>query len=364
MRPFEDPLRRCLRVVEWPERDRNAWELALAPGDLLEGTVGAGHHWCEDTREKHRKDYGRWLTFIIASGRYDREAAPVAEVVPDAVREYLQILETQVASWTIWGRLAGLTAVARAFAPEKDWRWLDRIMRRLESRTSDLRAKHPRLRPAKEIFDWARRRLREIEHDPPKRDAPSAYRDALMIGLLISCPTMRLRNLTQIEIGTHLVEMSDGWELRFRGTEMKARKPVEIPVPRQLSPFLERYISEVRPGLLGEKYSERLWITRYGCPMTKKSVHARITTVTKRAFGRPINPHLFRDCAATTVALDDPKHVRIAAPILGHTDPRTTERHYIQAQQIDAGRKLQASLRALRRDLRPAHSSSFNQLER
>jgi len=53
--------------------------------------------------------------------------------------------------------------------------------------------------------------------------------------------------------------------------------------------------------------------------------------------GLPINPHLLRDFAVTFVALNDPKHIGIAGPILGHTVPRTTERHYIQALQVEAG---------------------------
>jgi integrase len=87
--------------------------------------------------------------------------------------------------------------------------------------------------------------------------------------------------------------------------------------------------------------------------MTQNTIFSRISIVTERAFGKPINPHLFRDCAVTFVALNDPKHIGIAAPILGHTDPRTTERHYIQAQQIAAGTKLQASLRSLRKQTAP-----------
>ncbi len=53
--PFEDPRRRCLKLEDWPETDQKAWEAALAPGDLLDGTMGPGHHWCPDTREKYRK---------------------------------------------------------------------------------------------------------------------------------------------------------------------------------------------------------------------------------------------------------------------------------------------------------------------
>jgi integrase/recombinase XerD len=85
--------------------------------------------------------------------------------------------------------------------------------------------------------------------------------------------------------------------------------------------------------------------------MNGKSVYDRITKVTERVFGRPINPHLFRDCAVTIVATDDPEHIGIAAPILGHTDPRTTEKHYIQANAIVAGRRLRKSVDALREEL-------------
>ena len=178
----------------------------------------------------------------------------------------------------------------------------------------------------------------------------------MMVALLIACPTMRLKNLSGIELERHLVRVSTGFELRFSGAEMKAGKPVEIPVPEVLMPYLDHYITQVRPALLARSAMPasacpRLWITQYGKPMREKAIHLAISVTTERAFGRPINPHLFRDSAVTSVALEDPKHIGIAAPILGHTDLRTTEAHYIQAQQIAAGRKLQASLKTLRRNL-------------
>ena len=71
LHPHEDPKRRCLKVHEWPEADRLAWELAFEPGDVLDDTVGPGVHWSEQTREKYRKGYGRWLTFLILNGGID-----------------------------------------------------------------------------------------------------------------------------------------------------------------------------------------------------------------------------------------------------------------------------------------------------
>jgi len=72
--------------------------------------------------------------------------------------------------------------------------------------------------------------------------------------------------------------------------------------------------------------------------MTEMAIYYRIRTHTQRAFGTPINPHLFRDAAATTLAIADPVHVRVAAPLLGHRTFRTTERHYQHAQSLDAHR--------------------------
>jgi integrase/recombinase XerD len=82
--------------------------------------------------------------------------------------------------------------------------------------------------------------------------------------------------------------------------------------------------------------------------MTKMAIYDVITSRTAEAFGKPINPHLFRDCAATSIAIDDPEHVRTASQILGHRSTATTEQYYNQAQAIEAARRYQDFLVALR----------------
>jgi integrase len=61
-----------------------------------------------------------------------------------------------------------------------------------------------------------------------------------------------------------------------------------------------------------------------------------------------VNPHLFRDCAATSIAVHDPDHVRIAAAVLGHRSFATTQRHYNLATALKAARNYQAELQRLR----------------
>ena len=67
-----------------------------------------------------------------------------------------------------------------------------------------------------------------------------------------------------------------------------------------------------------------------------QQAYSQITAHTRAAFGQPVNPHLFRDAAATTIALDRPEQVRLAAPLLGHRSFATTERHYNLARTTEA----------------------------
>ena len=90
----------------------------------------------------------------------------------------------------------------------------------------------------------------------------------------------------------------------------------------------------------GSRRTARRWV--------RSRVYDVIVGRTGTAFGQSVNPHLFRDCAATSIAIDDPAHVRIASQILGHRSTATTERYYNQAQAIDAARRYQDFLVGLR----------------
>jgi integrase len=65
---------------------------------------------------------------------------------------------------------------------------------------------------------------------------------------------------------------------------------------------------------------------------------------------KPVNMHLFRDCAATSIALRDAEHVRIAAGVLGHRSFSTTERHYNLARSVEAAAEYHSHLDRLRRE--------------
>ena len=182
------------------------------------------------------------------------------------------------------------------------------------------------------------------------------FRDGLMIALLAARP-LRVSNLVAIRLGQQLIRQGDGWALVFEPHEMKNRRPFEIPFPRELNSALDTYLQTWRPALLQDHEMDHLWITQYGRPMNSKAAHARVTKVTLRALGKSLNPHLFRDCAATSVALEDPEHVQIIASILGHSALSTAEKYYNQAHTLEAGHAYQGTIQYLRKASRSSRSN-------
>ena len=96
----------------------------------------------------------------------------------------------------------------------------------------------------------------------------------------------------------------------------------------------------------------RLWVGQGGTPLSPAGLQKALKRHTARRFGHIVNAHLFRDCLATTLANEDPNHVRYAAPLLGHTTLLTTERGYIAADSRAALSRHHDQLAAIRKTAR------------
>jgi hypothetical protein len=168
-------------------------------------------------------------------------------------------------------------------------------------------------------------------------DSAITYRDGLIIALLSLLP-LRRRNLEGLRIGSSLLRQASHWFVVLSEDDTKTHSVYEAPVPDILTAKLDRYVAhyrqilKVRTGRWSKPLESALWASKDGSPMTQMAIYDRIRARTKEAFGEPVNPHLFRDAAATTLAVADPEHVRVAAPLLGHRTFATTERHYLHAQ--------------------------------
>jgi site-specific recombinase XerD len=112
---------------------------------------------------------------------------------------------------------------------------------------------------------------------------------------------------------------------------------------------LETYLTHHRPVLAHGSRALALWVGGAGQALAEHTIRQTIIGRTQAVLGVPINPHLFRDCAATTLAIEDPAHVGAAATIPGHASSRTTHKHYIQANSLAASRRHLSAPAARRR---------------
>jgi integrase len=167
------------------------------------------------------------------------------------------------------------------------------------------------------------------------------YRDGLLIAWLALLP-LRRRNLMGLELERQLTRQASGWLVAIPGELTKNHQPLEMAVPAVLATALESYLAVHRPHLLAQRkvgQTQSLWLSNTGQPLSGIRAWKIIITHTQQRLGVRVNPHLFRDCAASFLGDVDPEYVRMAAPLLGHSNFITTERHYIAAQSRSALRQ-------------------------
>ena len=346
--PKRDPARRCMPVAEWPPADRAAWRAALQGGDILD-EAGAAAHWRPDTCKKVSSSYGRFLTHLTRQDRLDRTAGPEHRVTPDVLREYIGELREQVAPVTLAQRITDLHEALRVMVPEGEFGFVRRAYRRLSAQARPIRDKRSKVVHPRRLLDLAFRIMAEAETGVISETSRACrYRDGLILALLAS-RALRRRNLSTIRIGHHLVRDERGYVLLFDGEETKNHQPLEVRLPSSLTSHVERYLERYRPTLLKGKADAALWISYLGRPMAHGAIYDKIRVITRREFGVEVNLHLFRDCQATFMALDDPEHVGVIPSILGHNDPHTAERFYNQAGTVEAARRYQQGIQGLRR---------------
>lgn len=352
MGKYIDPQRRSLRLHEWPQSDRDAWEKAVAPGNVFDGR-GPAAHWAPRTKITNIVNYGRWLAFLKNFGLLEMEVSPEFRVTPDVISRYVEHLRPLMAPRSVLALVVGLKVTIMALAPEVEWRWLKDVCNALNRNSPSSIDKQARLRASQDIYVAAIKQLEQLQKIAiESRNMICAYRDTLMIGLLAGRP-LRRHNLAGLQIGVHLNRHRGVWHIEVPHYEVKNRRyPLEFDLPPELAPYLEFYIKELRPLLLRGAALDHLWISWDGTALTADAIYHCVSRRTQELLGTKINPHLFRDCAASSLALESPEFARAAAPLLGHLSFATTEKHYVQARQIQASRKLIAALDKVKEELK------------
>lgn len=341
--------RNSLPFERWPDVDQRLWLQAVRDDDLL-AVRGVAARWAPRTRETVSRSYGDWLFWLESQLSLDPAQAPQDRCSPPKLLAYVQSMQARVSPATVAHRVIALERALCALVPGSDRSHLRRVINNLPKQGVTSR-KRTRLQDPADLVELGLKLMQNAERGVHRsaRKNSCVYRDGLQIALLAMRP-LRRRNFAEMTLHRHLVREGQGWRICFVATETKTGEPIDVPFPRELAPYLERYLARYRPLLMGERYrGDRLWVGYFFSPQAPHTLGINIAERTERVFGRRVNPHLFRDCAATSIAVHDPEHVRIAAGILGHRSFATTERHYNLATSLKAARNYQEELKWLRR---------------
>ena len=351
-------------IAGWPARDRALWEKGVEAKGLFE-SYGAGAAWSEGSRYKTAVGYNGWLSWLAAKKLLDPDLSPADRVTPERAAAYIAELQAERAPYTVLCRVQELYDALRVVSPETSWNWLAQLYRTLRPQVRPARDKVSRLKPIDELAALGERLMEEAETAPDwsARRQAVLFRDGLIIALLAYRP-LRLKNLAMMRLGRHLTKVSGCWQILFAADETKSRVPYEAMVPWALRPGLERYLEVHRPVLMrGERADGRahdppinprldaVWVSEVGTQLEASALGRRIVDRTRDAFGRSVSPHMFRDCAATSIAVDNPKHIGDASLVLGHAGHTMTEKHYNHARSLEASRRHAEGLARLRKAL-------------
>jgi site-specific recombinase XerD len=329
--------RRTLKVHEWPAADRLAWEAACKPSHRLT-KGGSASHLAPVSQEDVARRYGLFLGFLRLNGSLNPDAGAAAHVTPANVEAYTVDLAVRVTSVTAWNCIYKLRRAAQLIAPDKDFSWLREIEKDLAF------VMEPKSKLGRFVAPERSLQAGLALHEEAKTFADADFkrargiRNGLMLALLTLCPSRR-KNFATLEIGKTFKQVRGTWWIIIPASKTKSKqRPEERPVATWLNPYIELYLTEARPILLGgaEQETQMLWISsKTHKPMTVRKLGSLISQLTKETLGIPISPHLFRTAAATTLAEAKSDMPHLASALLGHAHPPTTEEHYNRASSLN-----------------------------
>ena len=152
----------------------------------------------------------------------------------------------------------------------------------------------------------------------PDIDTPLGLRDRTMIELMYASGlrVSELVMLKSVELG-----MAEG-VLRIIGKGGKTRL---IPFGEEARAWLNRYLADARPEILGGKMADALFVTARGDGMTRQMFWILIKKYAAKAdIHAPLSPHTLRHAFATHL-LNHGADLRVVQLLLGHADISTTQ---------------------------------------
>lgn len=339
-----------LKLAEWPETDRVLLQEARKPKTFLRAG-GAASEWRPATLEAVIYRNGVFLWWLRQTGRLTPGSSPLERVTQDNVETFIEAYGACHAGTSLAGTLHGVYEATRVMHPEAELSDLRETVASVKAAAKP-RPKLPRMADHGALVELGEAL---IAHGAKRVDeghmlSAAAVRDGCVILFQVACP-LRRANFESLRLGGSLLRDSLGYRVTFGPDETKTHQSFEAPLPTWFVPHLHFYVDVARRALharSGCPDEGWLWLGAEGEPMTGKSISRRVRELVTKHLGRPMSLHLFRDSAATTVAVHASAKIGIVGDVLGHARHETSEKYYNQAKGVEAARRYHGLLKEQR----------------
>ncbi len=160
--------------------------------------------------------------------------------------------------------------------------------------------------------------VRRLLEQPARLSTPEANRDTAILQLLYASG-MRVSELVSLNVKD--VDTAEGYVRCFG----KGRKERLIPIHRQATAAVEKYLKESRPHLTHDPAEEALFLNARGERLTRQGLWQILKGYAKAAeLDKEVTPHTLRHSFATHM-LSGGADLRSVQELLGHANISTTQ---------------------------------------
>lgn len=319
------------RIATWPALDQALWAASCAPTDPLDDP-GYGSTLRLASRFKIARGYSYWLIFLREQGWLDETATPGDRLSDARSAAWFRALKARGSrAGTIVGRFAELNLAIRVLTPDADRSCvLQPHGASVRQRLNDDRRGFL-IPDARELYGagfW----LMDTA-DPARRDRWRSqllrFRDGLFFAIQ-AARARRLGTVAQTTISGNLRRVDDRYWLDYAPDQIKTGRADRVLLPKRLNPYLDHYLTEIRPQLLRGQTHDALWVGTLGEPLAERGIEKLVRKRSQHLLGVSIGTHRFRHAIGTTAHAVNRAQPRLGSVVLNISEAVARE-HYNRA---------------------------------
>lgn len=352
-----------LRLADWPEADREAWDAALTATDDPWEDNGAALRLRPATRRGYERVWGIYLAWLDSIGELRVEDLPGQRVTKQLIQAWIRHLrELKRANGTKRLYLMSLHCILQFIAPGTDTKFIRRPGGRSIYEVFPTKGKPFVSHDTDDLLSLVNDLHAEGMAAPLGLRRWKLLRDAAIMATLYS-RAPRISDLAAMCLGEHLITRHDGsFLIRFPKEITKNHRTLEYSLDPEPTAILRDYLVHARPNLAGMSNADQVWMGTTGRPLGFRGLEGLIKRRNLDIVGRAEGPHMARKWLADTARKRSPEAAFHAAEVAGHS-PEVAVEHYHQSKDLHAGGRHGKRISRLRRRTAGLAERAFEDLE-